>query len=169
MSGWVWDGVYELARRFQQERATGVYSKVVCTSLPGDPLHIGHIRLLQASQSFGRLVVVVNSDRFLIQKKGYAFMPLKERMELIAAIEGVRHVVPWDDGTQTVVGALELLRPETFTKGGDRTPETMAGEEVEACERIRCKIEYGVGGLDKPQSSSQLVLRVMEQLRMSQR
>ena len=140
----------------------------VLTSLPGAPLHHGHIRLLQASSrlknEYGFLTVVVNGDGFLLRKKGYVFMPLAERMEIIAAIAGVDFVVPWDDGTQFVDGALRLLKPNLFTKGGDRSsPEQMAACELQACDDIGCRVVYGVGGAEKIQSSSLLIERLRNQ------
>lgn len=143
---------------------------IVATSLPGDPIHVGHIRLLRESASLaqkrsGRLVVIVNGDGFLLRKKGYVFLPLAERMEIIEAIAGVDFVVPWDDGSQFVEGALLLLRPAYFTKGGDRSsPAQMAECELKACEEIGCQIVYGVGGSDKPQSSSWLIENLKKNL-----
>ncbi len=143
--------------------------KMIATSLPGDPVHVGHIRLLRASAEIadredGRLVVIVNGDGFLLRKKGYVFLPLAERMEIIAAIEGVDFVVPWDDDTQFVDQALRLLQPDFFTKGGDRSsPTQITTCELKACEDIGCEIIYGVGGRDKPQSSSWLIEKLRKQ------
>ena len=44
-----------------------------------DPIHIGHIRLLKEAKKLGYLLVILNSDKFLIRKKGRAFMPFNER------------------------------------------------------------------------------------------
>jgi D-beta-D-heptose 7-phosphate kinase/D-beta-D-heptose 1-phosphate adenosyltransferase len=82
-------------------------------------------------------------------------MPGAERLEIIAGVEGVDYVVPWDDGGQTVVGALEVLRPAIFTKGGDRDSSQNV-PEFDLCEKIGCKVLFGVGG-GKIQSSSDLV------------
>ncbi len=135
--------------------------KVVCTSGGFDPLHVGHVRCIQGSAKLGdSLVVIVNGDGFLAYKKGYAFMAQGERMELVAAIKGVDYVVAWDDGSQNVAGALSLLRPDVFAKGGDRSsPSAMAPEELAACEFVGCEIVYGVGGTEKTQSSSNLLDR----------
>lgn len=163
----IWGDIHELAADLKQRRQLGY--RIVVTSMPADPLHVGHLRCLQASIGFGLLTVIVNSDRFLVAKKGYAFMPLAERMEIVASLAGVYGVVSWDDGNQDVAMALEILRPHVFTKGGDRSRiEALARSEVKACRKIGCHIELGVGGADKPQSSSQLVLRAMDQLRLSQ-
>lgn len=135
----------------------------VTTSGGFDPMHVGHLRCLQASASLAHnnklpLVVIVNGDGFLKRKKGFAFMPEMERAEIIAGIAGVDAVVLWDDGTQFVTGALEILRPVYFTKGGDRDSAANV-PEFELCERIGCKVLFGVGG-GKIQSSSDLVKAV---------
>jgi len=135
----------------------------VTTSGGFDPLHVGHLRCIQGSVDLARqhkvpLVVIVNGDGFLTRKKGFAFMPAEERAEIIAGIAGVDAVVIWDDGTQFVTGALDILRPIVFAKGGDRDSASNV-PEFELCEKIGCKVIFGVGG-GKIQSSSELVRAV---------
>ena len=138
------------------------HSRPVMTSAPCDLIHVGHVRCIRGCKNFGRpVIVVVNGDNFLIRKKGYYLMPLAERMEIVAALEGVDHVVAWDDGSQNVAGAIERLRPKVFAKGGDRScPENMDKDELAVCERLGVKIEYGVGGFEKANSSSWLVEKI---------
>jgi len=128
-------------------------------------MHVGHLRCLQESAIVARdlnlpLVVIVNDDNFLLRKKGYAFMPLEERMEIIQGILGVDHVVAWSDAGQTVVGALEILKPSVFTKGGDRDAAANV-PEFDLCNQIGCEVRFGVGG-GKIQSSSDLVRAIKE-------
>jgi len=135
----------------------------VTTSGGFDPLHVGHLRCIQESVEISRqqkvpLVVIVNGDGFLRRKKGFAFMPEMERAEIIAGIAWVDAVVLWDDGTQFVTGALEILRPIYFTKGGDRDSAANV-PEFDLCEKIGCKVVFNVGGV-KVQSSSDLVKAV---------
>jgi bifunctional ADP-heptose synthase (sugar kinase/adenylyltransferase) len=114
------------------------------------------------------LVVIVMGDEVVRRKKGYCLLPVEDRLRIVAAIGGVDHVVAWDDGTQTVDGMLSLLRPKFFTKGGDRSsPQAMAPEELAICSQIGCKILYGVGGYNKAQSSSDLVLKAFEHFKKS--
>ena len=145
---------------------------IYMTSGGFDPLHVGHLRCIQETSNIandplknpsnlrGLVVVVVNADSFLIRKKGYAFMPLAERMEIIDGISGVDYVVPWEaEGKdQTVIGAIKELKPQYFTKGGDRfDPQTIP--EWNICTEVGCKILTGVGSGGKIQSSSDLVRR----------
>ena len=147
---------------------------IYMTSGGFDPLHIGHVRCIKATvaraqnkdihpwQMKGIVVVVVNADSFLQRKKGYAFMPLEERMEIIDAIDGVDYVVSWEtDGDQTVCGAIEILKPTYFTKGGDRFDASTI-PEWDICQKINCEIITGVGVGGKVQSSSELVERAMQ-------
>ena len=144
---------------------------IYMTSGGFDPLHIGHVRCINGTvqragnkdihpwEMTGLVVVVVNADSFLIRKKGYAFMPVEERMEIIDSIEGVDFVVPWEtDGDQTVCGAIEILKPDFFTKGGDRFDASTI-PEWSICQKVNCEIITGVGKGGKVQSSSELIAR----------
>ena len=136
--------------------------RLIVTSGGFDPMHVGHLRCLIESADLTReiggktrLAVIVNGDGFLLRKKGYAFMPEAERMEIIAGVKGVDYVVPWDDGGQTVTGALAVLKPFAFTKGGDRDAASNV-PEFELCEQMGTQVIFNVGG-GKIQSSSTLV------------
>lgn len=157
MPGRIFASVEEL-KRFSDENG---YHLIV-TSGGFDPMHVGHLRCLQETgriaskwSPHSRTAVIVNGDGFLMRKKGYAFMPEAERLEIIAGVEGVDFVAPWDDGGQTVTGALDILRPEIFTKGGDRDSAQNV-PEFDLCDKIGCKVLFGIGG-GKIQSSSDLV------------
>ena len=157
----IFQDVYEL-----RTQADILNEELIVTSGGFDPLHVGHLRCLQESASMKekrkyfkgkkiKLAVIVNGDGFLERKKGKPFMKLEERMEIILGIEGVDYVVPWDDGGQTVVGAIEVLKPVIFTKGGDRDCAANV-PEFELCSKIDCEVIFGVGG-GKVQSSSWLI------------
>ena len=147
--------------------------KIYMTSGGFDPVHVGHIRCIKQTalmskdpkyvpySTRGLVVVVVNSDLFLERKKGYAFMNLEDRMEIIDSIKGVDFVVPWTCyENQTVCGAIEIIKPDYFTKGGDRF-DAKTIPEWNICEELGCKIITGVGG-DKIRSSSDIVSKSKE-------
>lgn len=134
--------------------------KIVCTSGGFDPVHVGHLRCFKESAQLaasmgGLFVIIANDDNFLKRKKGKPFMPQEERLEILSEIKGVDYVVLWGDETQTSSGAIEKIKPDFFTKGGDRD-EIKKIPESNVCDAINCKIIFGVGG-GKVQSSSWLL------------
>lgn len=119
-----------------------------------DPIHEGHIRLIHDAALVGDVVVILNSDEWLIRKKGYAFQPWLARAYILRAITGVYSVVPVDDSDGTVLKALATLKPDYFANGGDRTAENTP--EMVYCLDYGIKPLFGIGG-EKVASSSELV------------
>lgn len=128
--------------------------KVVVTSGGYDPIHPGHISCIIDSKKYGdTLVVIVNGDAFLTAKKGKPFQNLETRSLIVSGIAGVDYVVPFEiEDDQTVNKALAALKPDVFTKGGDRVDESSI-PEWETCKKYDIKIVTGVG-LKKKWSSS---------------
>lgn len=124
-----------------------------------DPLHVGHVRLIRAAAERGGVVVALNSDAWLVRKKGYAFMPWVERAEILRGVKGVSRVVAVDDSDGTVAEAIVKVWPNYFANGGDRLGEN--AKESAACARVGAKRLSNVGG-GKVQSSSFLVGRVRQ-------
>jgi cytidyltransferase-like protein len=125
-----------------------------------DPLHVGHVKMFQeATKLAARLIVIVNNDNFLMQKKGYAFMPIDERIEIIKNINVVDKVIESIDTDLTVCQTLNLLAKEenvkVFANGGDRRSEKDISETT-VCKDNQIKMEFNIGG-GKIQSSSSLV------------
>ncbi len=140
----------------------GLSRKKIVVAVSGgfDPIHIGHVRLFQRAKKLGdKLVVILNNDNWLMKKKGYVFMPQKERVEIIKAIAGVDRVVltshPSDPTDTSVCAELKKLKPHVFANGGDRGKTNTP--EAEVCRAINCKMVFGVGHGGKVQSSSWLV------------
>lgn len=122
--------------------------KTVTVAVSGafDPIHVGHIRYLREAAKLGdRLVVILNSDNFLMRKKGFVFWPFVDRKEILESIKGVDEVIAAVDEDQTVRKTLELIKPDIFAKGGSRTSSRDI-PEVETCKQIGCKVVTRDGG-----------------------
>ena len=133
--------------------------KIVVTSGYFDPLHFGHIELLRKAKKLGdKLIVIVNNEKQTKLKKGYEFMPFKERCEIIRALVFVNEVFESIDEDITVCKSLEALKPDIFAKGGDRFSYEIP--EAEICKRYKIEIVHGLG--NKIQSSSELVRKQRE-------
>ena len=136
--------------------------KTVMVSGGFDPVHIGHIRMIREASHWGRVIVVINSDEWLKRKKGYVFMPYEQRAEIMGNIKGVALVTNVDDSDGTVCKALQQHRPSAFANGGDRKKNNTP--EMKVCDELAIQMLWNIGGKDKPQSSSWLVNKAMEQL-----
>ena len=136
--------------------------KIVAVSGGFDPIHVGHLRMMQDASQHGRLVVIVNSDEWLLKKKGYVFMPWDERAELIGAYDFVDRVVKAKDDDRTVVASLEEIKPDIFANGGDRG--NVNTPEVRYCRENGIEMIWEVGG-GKVQSSSSMVTSVTQKKR----
>jgi len=137
-------------------------NRTECVVVSGgfDPIHVGHLRMFtEASELAPRLIVIINSDNFLIEKKGYVFMPIAERMEIIEGFAVVDKVIESFDEDLTVCETLKWLAREEnikiFANGGDRN-NTDSIPEADVCRENKIAMKFNVGG-GKIQSSSSLV------------
>lgn len=130
--------------------------KIVLVTGGFDPLHSGHISYFNSAKALGdKLIVGLNSDAWLERKKGQAFMPLKERMSIVANLKSVDDCVMFDDSDNSARDAIRLVKQMypndeiIFANGGDRTiqniPEMTEKDVV---------FKFGVGGENKMNSSS---------------
>ena len=126
----------------------------VCVSGGFDPVHIGHLRMIREASKFGHVIVIVNSDEWLMRKKGYIFMPFEERCEIIQGFTATGTTTFVDDSDGTVCEALRRIKPDYFANGGDRKINNTP--EMDVCEKLDIEMLWGVGG-GKIQSSSTLV------------
>lgn len=101
---------------------------VVAVSGGFDPIHIGHVRMFYEAKALGdELVVILNNDNWLRQKKRHIFMHQAERKAIIAALKPVDRVIltKHERNTKDMSVCLELqtLKPDIFANGGDRKPD----------------------------------------------
>jgi len=119
-----------------------------------DVLHVGHVRLLrEAKDAADILVVALNTDESVSKNKGPGrpHVPLAERMEVIAALEGVAAVTSFPE--PTAEDLLEAMRPDVHVKGTDWTADTVPEKDT--------VLKYGgrvlIAGDEKTHSSSELI------------
>ncbi len=124
-------------------------------------MHVGHLRMIQESAKMAQIVVAgVNSDEWLMRKKGYVFMPHEERVEMVQGIRGVSKAMAFDDDDNSACDLLRRVRvlwpnfKVAFANGGDRTSDNIP--EIPIAEELDVHLIWGVGG-GKVQSSSDLV------------
>ena len=133
-------------------------NKIVLVSGGFDPIHSGHIKLIKEASKYGKVVVLLNSDQWLKNKKGIEFLPFKEREIIMMSLKNVIDVISCGNIDNTCIDGLEKVIKKYknyeifFANGGDRnngsTPEKVY------CDEKNIKLLWGVGGDEKSNSSS---------------
>ena len=124
-----------------------------------DPIHSGHIEAIKEAQKLGRVIIGLNSDEWLIRKKGKTFMTFNERKAILDQFKNVLCVIGFDDSDNSACDAIEQgkkMFPKhkiIFVNGGDRT-KTNIPEMIRFKDDPFVEFEFGVGGEDKKNSSS---------------
>jgi len=128
-----------------------------------DPLHSGHLKMIdEAAKKNSGLYVALNSDEWLIRKKGAYFMSWDERAEILSHIVGVTDIIRFNDDDNSAVDAIKKLKsmyPEyiiNFYNGGDRTEQNIL-EAIHFVGDPQVKFHYDCGGNYKENSSSELL------------
>ena len=94
-----------------------------------DPIHYGHIQLLELCKSHcDRLVVCVSDDNYIRTKKNRPpYLPLRQRIRHVSAIRHVDVV-----GVQSLefgkAEAIKLYKSDVILVGNDWNKETFSGE-----------------------------------------
>ena len=131
-----------------------MYVPTIAVSGGFDPMHKGHVQMIREAAEYGNVIVILNSDEWLIRKKGYKFQSFEERAHIAGSIKGVVIVTSVDDSDGTVCKALTKFKPDYFANGGDRYDTNTP--EMSVCEELGIQMLWNIGG-GKIQSSSDLV------------
>ena len=131
--------------------------KIIILSGVFDPLHSGHIAYFKSAKDLGeKLIVALNSDEWLINKKGKFFMPFVERKSIVENLSCVDLVVDFEDddlgsATNALIKIKEMYPDDEiiFANGGDRNKGNIPEMSVD-----NIKFQFSVGGDDKKNSSS---------------
>jgi len=127
-----------------------------------NPLHGGHLDMIEEAATMGdKLIVVVNNDVQQVLKKDKVILSEQNRARLIAALKPVDEVMIAVDNDPPVIETLEIIAKKypndqlIFANGGDRDSEK-AIPETEICRRYGIKMVFGVGGMEKADSSTRI-------------
>jgi D-beta-D-heptose 7-phosphate kinase/D-beta-D-heptose 1-phosphate adenosyltransferase len=127
-----------------------------------DPIHMGHVYMLEAASLIGEIVICLNSDDWLTRKKGKPFMSWIERATIVGNMKYVIDVLPMNDDDDTACDGINSAHSKYkkqydwiyFGNGGDRNPVTTPGKEQELCEKLGIRLLWELGGKTKVQSSN---------------
>ena len=117
--------IERLVKRYKKEG-----KKIVFTNGCFDILHVGHVKYLQEAKSFGDVLIVgLNSDASVRRLKGPTrpVNPVEDRAYLLAALEAVDFVVPFEEDTPYEL--IKMIEPDVLVKGGDYKGKQVVGTE----------------------------------------
>ena len=81
---------------------------IVLVSGGFDPIHSGHIKLIKEASEHGRVVILLNSDQWLRNKKGVEFLPFKEREIIMSALKNVIDVISCGNIDETCIDGIKI-------------------------------------------------------------
>ena len=122
--------------------------KIIVVSGGFDPLHSGHIEYFKAAKNLGdKLIVALNSDKWLERKKSKYFMSFQERRTVLENLVMIDEVIDFeDDVIGSCINGLKKIKGNypkdeiIFCNGGDRDKNNCPEMELDGCKFI-----FGVG------------------------
>lgn len=136
--------------------------KLVIVSGYFNPLHGGHLDMMEAAAKMGdRLLVIVNNDKQQMLKKGKIILPQENRYRLVDALRMVDEVFLSLDEDPPVIETLRIIAKThpydelVFANGGDRNSDKEIPETA-VCQEYGIELAFGVGGATKADSSTRI-------------
>lgn len=131
-----------------------------------DPLHVGHLELIEEAQELGNVIIIVNNDKQTKAKKGYVFMPEEDRIEILSHMRNICDIYISIDKDKSVCKTIQKIvkdHPPTykfiFFNAGDRSKVEVPEKKV--CDKLGIYMVDGFG--KKISSSSDLVEKAIRQ------
>ena len=114
------------------------------------------------------LIVGVNSNKWLINKKGNYFMDIQHRIYVVRSLNVVNETMEFEDDDKGSANNLLIkIRNKysnekiIFANGGDRSDSSKI-LEFETAKQYNIDLKFGIGGSHKESSSSDLLKRWSE-------
>lgn len=124
---------------------------IVAVSGYFNPLHVGHLEMMEKAKKLGdKLVVIINNDKQVALKGRVPFMPEQDRVKIIKALRDVDEVYLCIDdyklpnGEVPVIKSLAKIKPDIFANGGDRKNLSNV-PEYDICKKLKIKMVDGLG------------------------
>lgn len=135
--------------------------KIVFTNGCFDLIHKGHVDLLKKAKEAGdTLIVGINTDESARKVKGpeRPVNSLEDRISVLAALESIDYIVPFDDTTP--VDIIRIVRPRVFVKGSNYTVESIP--EAALLKELSCEVK--IISRDPNISTSNIINKIHEMI-----
>tara|TARA_A100001391_G_scaffold90163_1_gene59553 strand:+ start:79 stop:537 length:459 start_codon:yes stop_codon:yes gene_type:complete len=131
--------------------------KTILVSGAFNPLHFGHLLLLKEASKYGKVIVALNSDEWVLKNKGYLLFDFETRKSLLEECQHVHKVIAFDDSEGDVTFALFEIRPTYFGNGGSATSASLPKEELQVCGYLGIEPIFNLGDTVKDIDNGMLV------------
>ena len=131
--------------------------KTILVSGAFNPLHFGHLLLFKSASKYGKVIVALNSDEWVMKNKGHLLFDFETRKALLETCEHVYQVISFDDSEGDAVFALFEVRPTYFGNGGSATSLSLPKEEMQVCGYLGIKPVFDLGDTAKDIDNDMLV------------
>jgi len=131
--------------------------KTILVSGAFNPLHFGHLLLFKAASKYGKVIVALNSDDWVMKNKGHLLFDFETRKALLEECEYVSEVISFDDSDGDAVYALFEVRPTYFGNGGSATSLSLPKEEMQVCGYLGIEPVFDLGDTSKDIDNNMLV------------
>jgi len=105
--------------------------KIIFTNGCFDILHIGHVKYLEQTKSFGDILILgLNSDESVCRLKGKN-RPINsqdDRAYILASLKVIDYVVLFDEDTP--YNLIKLIQPDVLVKGSDYDGKQVVGHDI---------------------------------------
>jgi len=133
--------------------------KTIALSGAFDPPTIGQTQMISHASRFGDVVIILNSDRWLNERKRRIFLERKQRKFILSKMPGVIDIIDAKDEDGTVCETLKELRPDMFGNGGYRTPENTP--EINLCKELGIDLVWQIGSAEDTENIEKLYTQVI--------
>ncbi len=128
-----------------------------------DPVHVGHLAMIKEAKKIAeKVIILLNSDKWLIRKKGKPFMIESQRAQILEEFGSITKVIIQnnddDDSSNNAIISFakeNIGKSICYCNGGDRSDKKKI-REAETCYKYGVDLIFGVGGVHKLESSSDL-------------
>ena len=133
--------------------------KIIALSGAFDPPTIGQTQMISHASKLGKVIIILNSDRWLEERKHHIFLPRDHRKYILSKMPGVISVVDAKDKDGTVCETLKELRPDMFGNGGYRTPENTP--EINLCRDLGIELVWQIGSVEDTKNIKDLYTQIL--------
>lgn len=124
-----------------------------------DPPTIGQTRMISHASKLGDIIIILNTDSWLLKRKHKIFLPRQKRKDLLWRMPGVISIIDAKDEDGTVCESLREIKPDMFGNGGHRTPENTP--EIDLCREMGIELVWQVGSYEDNLNIEKLYTKVV--------